>query len=95
MRMMEDMYQDNRGAGLEIVAIAIGTTPSEAAAYGEALDLTYPLAVGDRAAKDYGVMALPSHFWIDRSGIVHGWLAREAPPELLAEELSRILIEGR
>lgn len=95
MRMMEDMYEENRGAGLEIVAIALNTTPSEATAYGEALGVTYPLAIDDRAARDYGVVALPSHFWIDRSGIVRGWLAGEAPPELLAEEVSRILGEDR
>lgn len=93
--MMETMYQEHRASGLEIVGIAVSTSSADAAAFGEAAGITYPLAVdaaeGEASAIDYQVYILPTHYFIDRDGIVRGWAAGDAPPDVFEEKLGRIV----
>ena len=96
MGMMETMYQKRRASGLEIVGIAVSTTAGDAAAFGTAVGITYPLAVdtstaaGDATAVDYGVFLLPTHFFLDRDGVVRGFAVGDAPPDAFEERLDRI-----
>ncbi len=97
MGMMETMYQERRGSELEIVGVAVSTTAGDAAAFGTAAGITYPLAVdtstaaGDATAIDYGVFLLPTHFFIDRDGVVRGFAVGDAPPDAFEERLDRII----
>lgn len=97
MRMMESMYQEHRATGLEIVGIAVSTASADAAAFGEATGITYPLAVdaggtADASAIDYAVYVLPTHYFIGRDGIVRGWVIGDAPPDRLEANLARAIV---
>jgi hypothetical protein len=57
MPIMEGKYREHRDSGLQTVGIAVGNTAEEAVAFGEAVGVTYPLAiysasVGEGAAVD-------------------------------------------
>jgi peroxiredoxin len=95
MGMMETMYREHRSSDLEIVGIAVSTRAADAEAFGQAVGITYPLAVdtSDQAssAVDYQVYVLPTHYFIDRDGIVRGWAAGDAPPDAFEERLARII----
>lgn len=97
MGMMETMYRERRASGLEIVGIAVSTTAGDAAAFGDAVAISYPLAVdtsttaGDASAVDYGVFVLPTHFFIDRDGVVRGFAVGDAPPDVFERNLERII----
>ncbi len=93
--MMETMYQERRAAGLEVVGIALSGALADAAAFGQAVGITYPLAVDPSTAVDYEVVALPTHFWIDRDGIVRAWASGDAPPDVFEEKLARIVGSGQ
>ncbi|MBA2632741.1 MAG: redoxin domain-containing protein, partial [Chloroflexi bacterium] len=56
MGMMETMYQERRAAGLEVVGIALSGALADAAAFGQAVGITYPLAVDPSTAVDYEVV---------------------------------------
>ncbi len=60
-----------------------------------AVGITYPLAVDPSTAVDYEVVALPTHFWIDRDGIVRAWASGDAPPDVFEEKLARIVCSGQ
>ena len=96
MPIMEGKYREHRDAGLQIVGIAVGNTAEEAVAFGEAVGVTYPLAidsasVGEGAAVDYQVFFLPTHYFIDADGIVRGFVMGDAPPEAFDERVARIV----
>lgn len=96
MPIMEGKYQEHRASGLEIVGIAVGNSTEEAVAFGEALGISYPLAidspgVGEGAAVDYQVFFLPTHYFIDSAGIVRGFVMGDAPPEAFDERVARIV----
>lgn len=96
MGMMETMYREHRGSGLEIVGIAVSTTAADAAAFGESAGITYSLAVdahcgADASAIDYGVYFLPTHYFIDGDGVVRGWATGDASPDRFEERLERII----
>jgi cytochrome c biogenesis protein CcmG/thiol:disulfide interchange protein DsbE len=96
MGMMDAMYQEHQDSGLEIVGIAVSTRSADAAAFGDAAGITYPLAVdtavaGDVSAVEYQVYLLPTHYFIDRDGIVRAWVVGDAPSDIFEEKLARII----
>lgn len=75
---------------------ALAATP--AGWFGNAIGISYPLAgdtfmiaAGDASAVDYGVFLLPTHFFLDRDGVVRGFAVGDAPPDAFEERLDRII----
>ncbi len=74
MPAIQDIYDRNKDRGLEV--LAVNTTyqdrESDAAAFAQEFNLTFPIAL-DRTgevARQYQLRALPSTFFVDREGVI-------------------------
>lgn len=65
-------YEANRDAGLVVLAIDIQEPVDAVREYAERYELTYTIGVDTQAAimKTYGVFGLPTHYFIDRGGVI-------------------------
>ena len=72
MPAMERLYQSLRGDGLELLAISVDDEAAVVQAFGERLQLSFPLLLD--ASKDvadaYQTFRFPESFLIDRDGTV-------------------------
>lgn len=65
-------YEANRDAGLVVVAVDVQEPVDTIRGYAERYGLTYTIGVDTYAAimKTYGVFGLPTHYFIDRRGVI-------------------------
>jgi thiol-disulfide isomerase/thioredoxin len=72
---IEAVYQANQEAGLVVLAIAIGEDDGDVRGYAERTNLTYAIGLdrGTDIAAAYRIVGIPTHFFIDREGILREW----------------------
>jgi peroxiredoxin len=94
MPRIEGMYQEHEADGLVVLGVAVQDSRDAVVAFADEVGATYPIVsdTDGRIAAEYGALALPVHYWIDRDGIVRDWAFGELPPDLLAASLERILV---
>jgi peroxiredoxin len=94
MPRIEGMYQEHRADGLVVLGVAVQDSREAVVAFADEVGATYPIVIDadGRVAAEYGALALPVHYWIDRDGIVRDWAFGELPPDLLTASLGRILV---
>ena len=74
MPALQHFYEENRARGLEVVAVntTFQDSESDAAAFVAEFGLTFPVAL-DRdcaASRAYLLRALPTTYFIDRTGVI-------------------------
>lgn len=68
---MNTLYREMAESGLAVVAVNMDESVAEAQAFLQRYPLQYPILQGsDEVAEQYGVLAMPVAFLIDRSGVV-------------------------
>jgi peroxiredoxin len=69
---IRDAFEANRAAGLVVFAIDVQEPVDTIRGYAERYGLTYTIGVDTYAAimKTYGVFGLPTHYFIDRQGVI-------------------------
>lgn len=88
-------YLKYRAQGLKLVAVFIEASGSEIEAYAQRTGLTYP-KVNDssgRIASLYRVDGIPTHFFIDSSGILREIRISSLDPSTMAENLAKIGVD--
>jgi cytochrome c biogenesis protein CcmG/thiol:disulfide interchange protein DsbE len=95
MPALQEVYENNRGRGLEI--LAVNTTyqdrEAEAKAFVDELGLSFPILLErtGEMAKGYQLRAMPSTFFIDKEGVIRkvilGGPMSEATLQTAVEEL--------
>jgi peroxiredoxin len=80
MKAIEAVYQRHKGKGLEVLAINAGQERPAVAAFIGKLGVTYPVLLDESAsiAKRYGVVGLPTTYFVDAKGVVRGKVIGEA-----------------
>jgi cytochrome c biogenesis protein CcmG/thiol:disulfide interchange protein DsbE len=80
MKAIEPIYQQLKPQGLQMIAINAGQDRKTVTAYMEKLGVTYPALMDENSAiaKRYGVVGLPTTYFIDAKGIVRVKLIGEA-----------------
>ena len=93
LRDMEPIYQDLRTRGLEIYAINAGQDRETTAALVGKINATYPTLLDENSAivDAYGVVGLPTTFFIDGKGIVRGKLAGGADASVFRQQAEALL----
>lgn len=93
MREMEPIYQDKKTQGLEIYAINAGQDRATVEAFARKLGISYPVLLDEDAqvAKRYGVVGLPTTYFIDRNGVVRGKLLGEMSREVFLRQVTGLL----
>ena len=69
---IRSVFEANRDAGLNVVAVDVQEPADTARGYAERYGLTYTIGVDTFAAimRTYNVFGLPTHYFIDRQGII-------------------------
>lgn len=93
MKAIEDVYQRHRGKGLTVLAINAGQDRATAAAFVKKIGVTYPVLLDEPSAiaKRYGVVGLPTTFFVDAAGVVRGKIVGEADAATFEREAVALL----
>jgi len=92
LKRLEPYYRQNKGKGLDILAINEGNDGESVASYAEKNGLTFTLQTdkGGLLAREYGVFGFPTIFIIDREGIIRKKILGNADPEQLDKFVRQI-----
>lgn len=80
MKGIEQVYQRHKGKDLRIVAINAGQDKAAINAFIAKVGFTYPALLDETSdiARRYGVVGLPTTYFIDAQGVVRGKIVGEA-----------------
>jgi cytochrome c biogenesis protein CcmG, thiol:disulfide interchange protein DsbE len=69
---LQRAFEDNRVSDLEVVAVNVQESAEIARAYADTYGLTYRIALDPAADafREWGIFGLPTHYFIDRDGII-------------------------
>jgi len=79
MAAIERVYQRQKGKGLEVLAVNVNQAPEQVAAFMKTVAVSYPILLDQTVAiaRRYGVVALPTTFFVDGKGVVRAKLVGE------------------
>ena len=89
---IEATYEKYQGRGLKVLAIFVQDNRSDIQEYARRTGLTYP-KVDDssgRIGSSYRLVGIPSHFFIDSSGILREIRISSLDPSTMGEDLAQI-----
>lgn len=91
MKLIDTVRQ--RHAGLEILAVNAGQDKATIAAFMQKLGVGYPAALDENSqiAKSYGVVGLPTTYFIDGQGVVRGKIVGETDEALFERQVQALL----
>lgn len=80
MKQIEAVYQRHKGKGLQVIAINTGQDRKTVAAFVQKIGITYPALLDEHSkiAKSYGVVGLPTTYFVDARGIVRAKVIGDA-----------------
>ena len=80
MKAIESVYQRHKGKGLEVLAVNTGQDKATINAFMKKIGASYPALLDENSAiaRSYGVVGLPTTFFIDGKGIVRAKIVGEA-----------------
>ena len=92
MKAIETVYQANKGK-LQVLAINAGQDKATINAFIRKIGVTYPALLDENSAiaRSYGVVGLPTTFFIDSKGIVRGKIVGEADEATFARHVQELL----
>lgn len=92
MKAIETVYQANKGK-LQVLAINAGQDKATINAFIRKIGVTYPALLDENSAiaRSYGVVGLPTTFFIDGKGIVRGKIVGEADEATFARHVQELL----
>ena len=90
---IEEMYQKYKGEGLVILAPAIGEDSSAVAGYVKRTDLTFTVGVDETTelAANYRIVGIPTHFFIDRDGVLRVWRIGSMSTKTMEKNIEKII----
>ena len=93
MKGIEPVYRAYRGRGVEILAVNAGQERKNVADFMAKLGVSYPALVDENAdvARRYGVVGLPTTFFVDGRGVVRAKIVGEADAARFEQTLKEIL----
>lgn len=93
MKVIETVYQRHQAGGLTILAINTGQDKATVDAFMQKIGVSYPAVLDEKSAvaRSYGVVGLPTTFFIDAAGIVRGKIVGEADEATFARHVEALL----
>jgi len=79
--------------GLVVIAVDVGEDEGAADAFTDGLGATFPVGLDadGSAAKRWGALTLPVHFWIDKDGIIRDAAPGGVGPDAMNKALEKIM----
>ena len=93
MRDVEPIYRTYKDRGLRVLAINVRQDRETAASFIEHLGISYKVLLDEdgAVARTYGVIALPTTFFLDREGRLTTRILGESTPELFERIVNDLL----
>lgn len=93
MKVVEKVYQRQRGRGLVILAMNTGQDKKAAEAFMQKIAVTYPALLDEQStiARRYGVVGLPTTYFIDGNGVIRGKIVGEADEATFERHVEALL----
>lgn len=93
MKAIEAVYQRHKGKGLEVFAVNAGQDKAAVAAFAGKLGVTYPVLLDENSAiaRRYGVVGLPTTYFVDAKGVVRGKVIGEADEAIFERHALELL----
>lgn len=93
MKAIETVYQRQKGKGLEVVAVNAGQDKATIAAFIQKIAVTYPALIDEPSAiaKRYGVVGLPTTYFVDGKGIIRAKIVGEADEATFERQVLEML----
>jgi len=79
--------------GLQVIAVDLGEPQAAVQAFADQLRVQFPIGLDPdgKAARDWGVVVPPIHFWIDKDGIVREGALGGIGRDIMAEALRKVM----
>jgi len=93
MTQLEPIYRKYRESGLRILAVNVRQDPDTARRFVERLGVSYETLLDrdGRVARAYGVLGLPTTFFVDRDGRLRTKVIGESTPEVFERIVREML----
>jgi cytochrome c biogenesis protein CcmG/thiol:disulfide interchange protein DsbE len=80
MKAIESVYQRHKDKGLEVLAINAGQDKATIDAFIKKIGVTYPALLDEKSniARSYGVVGLPTTYFVDAKGVIRAKIIGEA-----------------
>lgn len=93
MRDIEPLYQKYRDQGLTILAVNVRQEREVAEKFISKLNISYDVLLDEEGtvARRYGVMGLPTTFFVDRNGKLGAKVLGESTPEVFERIIEELL----
>jgi peroxiredoxin len=93
MTQLEPIYRKYRESGLRILAVNVRQDPDTARRFIERLGVSYETLLDHdgRVARSYGVLGLPTTFFVDRQGQLKTKVIGESTPEVFERIVQEML----
>lgn len=93
MNDIEPVYQQYREQGMEVIAINVGQSRKVAQRFMDKLNTSYTVGLDEEsvAARSFGVIGLPTTFFIDRDGKVQHKILGESEVETFSRATRELL----
>jgi cytochrome c biogenesis protein CcmG/thiol:disulfide interchange protein DsbE len=90
---IQAVYDANSDAGLVVLGIAIGENDSTVKDYAGRAGLTYTIGLdgGTDIAAAYRIVGIPTHFFIDKDGILREWRIGSISKDTMASKVADIM----
>ena len=90
---IEEMYRKYQGEGLVILAPAIGEDSNTVAGYVKRTNLTFTVGVDEttQLAANYRIVGIPTHFFIDRDGVLRVWRIGSMSTKTMEKNIQEIM----
>ncbi len=92
---IEAAYEKYRAQGLKVLWVVINDNRSDIESYAKRTGLTYPKIDDSRGAIEarYRIDGIPSHFFIDSSGILRAIRLSDLNPSMIEEDVAQIGVD--
>lgn len=93
MTQLEPVYQKYRGQGLRILAVNVRQDAETAQRFVSKLGVSYEILLDfdGKVARSYGVLGLPTTFFVDGEGRLKGKVIGESTPEVFERLVQEML----
>jgi thiol-disulfide isomerase/thioredoxin len=90
---IDEMYQKYKDQGLVVLAPAIGEDSGTVSGYVKRTDLTFTVGVDETTelAANYRIVGIPTHFFIDREGVLRVWRIGSMSTKTMEKNIEKIM----
>ncbi len=90
---IQETYEENKDDGLVLLALSIGEDADTVGGYVKRTGLTYTVALDQSTAiaAQYRIVGIPTHFFVDRDGILREWRIGSMSKKTMEKKVNEIM----